>query len=115
MTKKRVPIQDVFAAAVPDQYDLQNGDTMKMMPFILEKQAIKQTWAQYTGYEKPAALEFNQIDWLITKEPSDVEKFQPAHDCPACRAGNDQALTFLRENPGKYIALANISYVEVWG
>lgn len=105
-------IQDVFAVAVPEAIDVADPAVREELPTFLSQMAINTTWRQY-GDQKPK-LEFREIDWLITKDPADVEAFQPAHDCAACRAGNDQSLAFLRDNPDRYVALANMSYVEVW-
>ena len=54
------------------------------------------------------------IEWLITSDWQDVERSQPAHDCPTCRAGNDQAIAFLKEHPDQRLALGNLRYWELW-
>jgi hypothetical protein len=54
------------------------------------------------------------IDWLITSDWRDVEAHQPAHQCPTCIAGNDQAMAFLKEHPTERLALGNMRYWEVW-
>lgn len=111
---KRTPIQDVFAMVVPARLDMEAPDVREETMAVLQNLAVATTWKQYADCEVMPELEFEEIDWLITKDPADVEAFQPAHDCAACRAGNDQSLAFLRDNPGRYIAMANIGYIEVW-
>lgn len=103
-------IQDVLCLAVPlEVEDRPTCDLHSLMDGI----AVRAVAEQY-GDARPASLVFERIEWLVTGEQDDVERFQPAHDCAACRAGNDQARTFLRENPDRKIALANITYTEVW-
>jgi hypothetical protein len=103
------PVQDVFAMAVPDGVDPADPD----LPAKLTHLAQRVAYTQYEG--RPLrALVFEEMDWLITSDPADVEKFQPAHDCAACLAGNDQSLTFLQANPGRSIAMCNMAYREIW-
>lgn len=70
--------------------------------------------AQYTIIRPAPELEFDATRWLVTADPAQVEEFQPAHDCEECRAGNIKAKAFLRNNPGRAVALGNITYTEVW-
>lgn len=106
---KTEPIQDVFCMAVPDGVDPADPS----LPVKLTQLAQRVAYTQYKG--RPLkALEFEAMDWLITSDPSDIAEFQPAHDCPACLAGNDQSLAFLEANPGKSIAMCNMSYREIW-
>jgi hypothetical protein len=63
----------------------------------------------------PRALFIEPIHWLITSDWREVEAFQPDHyDCETCRAGNDQAIAFLKEHPEGRLALGNLRYTEVW-
>jgi hypothetical protein len=64
--------------------------------------------------EPPQAVLLDRTDWLITNQPDEVERFQPAHGCARCRAGKDQARAFLAEHLHRYVALANLTYREVW-
>lgn len=102
-----VPIDDVFCAAVPEGRESD--------PFLDDEfraLALRSVVSQYDG-SPPALIDVN-VEWLFTSDPAEVDKFQPAHDCERCRTGNDQARAFLRDNPGRTIALGNIHYVEVW-
>lgn len=105
-------IQDVFAMAVPETYDPEDPADRERLIAALGPLSERYVARQYQV--APKALLFDTTEWLITRDPADVEKFQPAHDCPACRAGNDQSLAFLRENPGRYVVLGNLTYTEVW-
>lgn len=101
----------MFAAAVPVDVDPNVG----MLDVIvqLEGLARRYVWGQF-GADMPVDIEFAVTEWLVTDKREEVEVFQPAHDCAACRAGNDKADAFLREHPGRWIALGNLFYVEVW-
>jgi len=106
-------IADVFAMAVPEQFDPAIPEDRVRLIEALDPLSERYVAAQYEA-GAPKALMFEPTDWLITKDPVDVERFQPVHDCAVCRAGNDQAVAFLAEHPGRYIAMANLIYVEVW-
>lgn len=114
MSIRRETVQDVMCLAVPDYVDPSNEVSRAFFVPTLDILTRKLTTRQYEHHPVPPELEFEKVDWLITKDPADVEKFQPAHDCAACRAGNDQSLAFLRENPGRYIAMGNLTYTEIW-
>ena len=105
-------ITDVVCLAVPEDIDPERDQMSEFMTAMAEQSV----WFQYErdGAQKPDAIFFESIDWLITKNPADVEKFQPAHDCAACRAGNDQSLAYLKANPGRWIAMGNLTYREEW-
>lgn len=105
-------IKDVVCLAVPEDIDPERDQIIEYLTTVAERSV----WFQFdfAGLARPEAIHFNSIDWLITKDPADVEKFQPAHDCEACRAGNERSLTFLNANPDRWIAMGNIEYREVW-
>lgn len=75
--------------------------------------AVGLAWEQYKR-EKPAALRFDPVDWLITRDADEADAFQPAHDCAACQAGADQMRAYLAEHPDRWVVLGNLHYVEVW-
>jgi hypothetical protein len=107
-----VVVQDVFAAVVPEQ--LIKAPTL-VVQMELTKIAQGYVLRQYREWllGRPR-IAFGPFEWLITTNPDEVETFQPAHDCAACRAGNDQAMAYLRENPDRPIALVNMTYTELW-
>lgn len=105
-------VEDVIALAVPEAYPMGDPEAQRLLPEVLNDIAIKQIERQYVG--RTLELEIQRIDFLITTDPAQVELWQPAHDCAACRAGNDQSLAFLKANPGRYIALGNLTYEERW-
>lgn len=111
---RRVPVQDVVCLAVPDYADPTDEVSRAFLIPTLDILARKLTARQYEHLPKPPELEVATVDWLVTKDPADVERFQPAHDCAACRSGNDRSLAFLRDHPDRYIAMGNLSYTEVW-
>jgi FMN phosphatase YigB (HAD superfamily) len=104
-------ISDVFAAAVPEKFDLSNPEQFPAIHALMNQLAEVTTLGQYR--RRPKALLFAPTEWLVTSDPADIERFQPAH-CEECRAGNERALEFLRANPGRAVALGNLSYREVW-
>jgi hypothetical protein len=50
----------------------------------------------------------HHAEWTITGDPDEVTTLGLMHDCASCRAGVDQALTFLRENPGGEVAVGQL-------
>lgn len=107
----RIEQDDVFCVAVPEGID--PADWATLQPQL---EALARLWVhrQWQGVPGPAAIKFADSDWLVTDNPDDVDKFQPAHDCVACLAGNDRAKAFLTANPGRWVAMANLHYTEVW-
>jgi hypothetical protein len=106
---REVLIEDVFAVTLPPDMDPHDPDVRRRLTLV----AKSLTWDQYL-IARPEALRFWPINWLITNDADEADAFQPAHDCPTCRAGADQMRAFLRANPGRYVVLGNLRYVEVW-
>lgn len=104
---REVEIDDVFAALVPEGFDL---DEVKDR-LSVEVQA--QVWRQWRE-DRPLEIRFEPINWLMTQDPDEVERFQPAHECEVCRTGNEHIRTFLTANPDRWVVLGNMHYVEVW-
>jgi len=50
----------------------------------------------------------HHAEWTITSDPAEVRTLGLMHDCPSCRAGVDQALAFLRDNPGGELAVGQL-------
>lgn len=50
----------------------------------------------------------HHAEWAITSDPEEVTTLGLMHDCPVCRAGVDQALAFLRDNPGGEVAVGQL-------
>ena len=46
--------------------------------------------------------------WTITGDPAQVRTLGLMHDCGSCRAGVDQALAFLRDNPDGELAVGQL-------
>lgn len=113
-------VQDVLCLSIPDEIDpevyLGHSDESVQLAFLeqLTEMAYKSVWGQWSDRRAPADVKFSAIEWLITADVADVESFQPAHDCADCWMGNLMAEKFLREHPGRYIAMGNISYTPVW-
>ena len=107
-------IQDVIALAVPDGWNPTIRRTGRGW-WSLDRLAEQTAAAQYADPAwRPTALAFEPTEWLITRDAAEVERFQPAHDCEVCRAGNDRAREFLAEHPETWVALGNLTYREVW-
>jgi hypothetical protein len=103
------PITDFIVLGVPEGATLESEGTCD----ALEHLAMQTVIDQYKG-RRPKAIMFMETHWKITSDWREVEQFQPAHDCPTCRAGNDQAMAFLKEFPDRRLALGNLTYIEVW-
>jgi hypothetical protein len=102
-------IYDFIILGLPDDADLDDPEVIKK----LDAMAHRSVMGQYKrGMPKAVLLE--AIEWWMTSDWRDVEARQPDHDCPSCRAGNDQAIAYLKEHPTKRLALGNLRYVEVW-
>jgi hypothetical protein len=54
----------------------------------------------------------HHAEWTITSDPEQVSTLGLMHDCPACRAGVDQALAFLRDNPGGEVAVGQLWWAQ---
>lgn len=109
----RIQQDDAFCCAVPEELhpDPTNWHVIRPRLEALARHWVRRQWTDVPG---PVAIEFAASDWLVTDDPADVDKFQPAHDCAACLAGNDQAKAFLAEYPGRFVAMANLHYTEYW-
>src|SRR3982751_4389792 len=102
-------IYDFIILGVPDDASLDNPDTVA----ALDRLAHRNVMGQYKK-RAPRAVIMEPPQWWITSDWHDVEKRQPDHDCASCRAGNDQAIAYLKEFPGKRLALGNLKYIELW-
>jgi hypothetical protein len=50
----------------------------------------------------------HHAEWTITSDPERVSTLAMLHDCASCRAGTDQALAYLRDNPGSEVAAGQL-------
>ena len=112
MTTKE--IQDYFIAVWPEGVPVDDPVTLNNLMAL----AVQKVYDQYTGdappVTKPLDVRITAIAWLFTSDPEEVERSQPAHDCEECKAGNRRAQEYLRANPGRTLALADMTYVEEW-
>lgn len=102
-------IDDFIVLSIPPHVSLDDEGAVEQ----LERQADRTIVAQYRR-RRPRAIIVRESEWLITSDWREVERFQPAHDCATCRAGNDQAIAFLKDHPDRRLALGNLHYSEVW-
>lgn len=62
------------------------------------------------------ATDLNEVlhhaDWTITSDPAEVRTLGLMHDCLTCRAGVDQALAYLRDNPDGEIAVGQLWWAQ---
>jgi hypothetical protein len=103
------PIDDYIVISVPPNIDPEDPGFHARMENITSYQIM----AQYKG-QRPRALVMDPVEWTVTSDWRDVEQVQPTHDCPTCRAGQDQAIAYLKEHPEGRLALGNMRYWEVW-
>jgi hypothetical protein len=111
---RKVTRNDVFACVVPDDIDPGDAAQQPALYAELDRQAKVWVWAQWANGGPPLDVDVATSEWLITCDVWRVDEFQPAHDCEECRAGNEKSKAFLRANPGRWIAMANLTYTEVW-
>lgn len=68
--------------------------------------------AQLRAYSAQAATSMGETlhhaNWAITGDVAEVAKLGNIHDCATCRASTDQAVAFLRDNPGREVAIARL-------
>lgn len=113
MDAKPREIKEVLIMLVPRKDQERSLDDLRP---IIDEIAMSKVGEQYVRQNRTVmvGLVFTDLDWLITGDPNEVEKFQPAHDCAKCLSGNDQARAYLREHPDRKLALCNITYTEIW-
>jgi hypothetical protein len=109
MMSEPEPILDYIILRVPPHVDPDGEDARKLMNQMAEFQVM----GQYKPKDRPKAIVLDPIEWLITSDWEEVERTQPAHQCAACLAGNDQAVAFLKEHPDQRLALGNLKYWEI--
>ncbi len=49
-----------------------------------------------------------RAEWVITRDQDAVSRVGQAHDCPGCRAGLDQALSYLAAHPAGEVAAGTL-------
>jgi hypothetical protein len=103
------PVYDFIVLGCAPHITLTDPEHVEMLDRLAQRSAMGQYKKQ-----RPKALVMDKIEWLITDDWEEVERFQPAHDCATCRAGNDQAVAYLKEHPDRWLALGNMKYWEVW-
>lgn len=104
-------VDDYIVLAVPSHVSLDDEGVFKQLQDAADRNIV----AQYRGRRpQPRALVIHESEWLITSDWREVERFQPAHDCAECRAGNERAVALLKEHPDKRLALGNLHYMAVW-
>ena len=87
-------------------YATVNGDRVFLAQLAARKlRAVSEAAARAIGER------LHHAQWAITSDPGQVTTLGLRHDCPSCRAGVDQALTFLRENPGKELAVGQMWWI----
>ena len=102
-------VLDYFIAVWPEDKPLDDPVTLNHLTHT----AIRFVWGQY-HHQRPLDIRIEAISWLFTDDADEVERCQPAHECEQCKEGNRKAQAFLREHPGRTLALADLRYVEVW-
>src|SRR3954464_4865908 len=102
-------IYDFIILGVADDASLDNLATVEALNRLAERSVM----GQYKK-DRPRAVLMEPTQWWMTSDWRDVEARQPDHDCASCRAGKDQAIAYLKEFPGKRLALGNVKYIEVW-
>jgi hypothetical protein len=68
-------------------------------------------WSEVTAAAMGEKL--HHAEWTITSDPAQVTTLGMMHaDCATCRGGVDQALAFLRENPGEEVAVGQLWWAD---
>lgn len=109
-------VEDVACLVIPEHIDCTDPEVLAELPQRLELQVLASIGAQYRNQGKvpPKVVVTDELRWLITNDPEDVEAFQPAHDCEECRKGNEATKEFLLANPGRWVAMSNMTYREIF-
>lgn len=56
--------------------------------------------------------QLHHAEWTITSDPAEVRTLGQMHDCATCRAGVDQALAYLRDNPDGEVAVGQLWWAQ---
>jgi hypothetical protein len=108
VTESQKPIEDYIIFKVTPGTDPDQPEQRAWMNRMAEAQVMGQ-------YKRPPrTILMDPVDWLVTSDWREVERFQPAHDCAECQAGNEGAIAFLKEHPDERLALGNLRYWEIW-
>lgn len=103
-------VKDVLTMVIPESLGI--GDPRTHL--LVYSQCVQWVHAQFKQYpeaERPT-IHFDRIDTLITDDFETADAFQPAHECDKCLEGTRLTAEFLRDHPGRFVALANIYYTE---
>jgi hypothetical protein len=95
---------DSAITSVPGRWRVTlNGERM-----FLVQHAIRDLRAASRQLAASIGEKLHHADWTITGDPAQVTTLGLMHDCATCRAGVDQALAFLRDNPGAEVAVGQL-------
>lgn len=95
---------DSMVASVPSL------DMGTLLPHALHASLLPLvTKLSYEGADKVGEI-LHHADWIISNSPADVEQAGNVHNCTSCRAQVDQALTYLRENPNRYLLVGMLHW-----
>lgn len=75
---------------------------------FLARVAIRDLRQRSMDDAKSIGEELHHADWTVTSDPAEVRTLGLVHDCASCRAGIDQALAFLRDNPDGQVAVGQL-------
>jgi hypothetical protein len=104
-------VKDLIVMSIPEAVHVDRDD-MDGVVSVLDDIAAQAAIGQYEQH--PPVLLLGPTEWTITDDPADLVDFEPIHDCDRCRDGKSSAIEFLTANPGRWIALGNMTYMEVW-
>jgi hypothetical protein len=96
---------DSSIVRVPPGWYATVGDGTRAMVVQLAGRMLRQLSEQQAA---DLGETLHHADWTITSDPAEVRTLGLMHDCPACRAGVDQALAYLRENPAGEVAVGQL-------
>lgn len=110
----RREIKEVICLAVPPGVACSTPEDVAAMRPWLHGVAERQVLQQYLGRRVRPDVRIDDIDWLVSSDVQEVADFEISHDCDECRAGTAKTAEYLREHPGQYVAVGNITYTETW-
>ena len=89
---------------VPERWHV----TVNGKPVFLAQLAGRELRTGSEGIAAGMGEKLHHAEWTITSDPAEVRTLGLMHDCATCRAGVDQALAFLRDNPGGELAVGQL-------
>lgn len=97
---------DTIVAIVPPSLD--PGADCDHTSTGVELTAFLATSGELIAADRRATL-ISQV-WTVTHEVHELDTMPIPHDCPSCRTAMDNGREYLRQNPGRHVAVCRLVY-----